>query len=462
MSSERPVAIRVANLSKCYQIYADPRDRLKQSIYPRLQRLAGLAAKQYHRDFWALRDVSFEVRRGETVGIVGKNGSGKSTLLHLIVGTHAPTSGEVEVNGRITALLELGSGFNPQFTGRENVFLNAAIWGLTRQQTAERFDEIAAFADIGDFIDQPVQTYSSGMFLRLAFAVQVCLDPDILVVDEALAVGDAYFVHRCFHRIRQMKEAGKTILFVSHDTASVNNLCDRAIWISEGRVRLDGFPEEVTARYRADLFGISVDRSGPGLETDGESKAEVGSAGEEPGIAAYLTSIANVENRAAPAALPDETRIPSPNLHMGKQRARLLGIGLYDPSTMAPVGDARAGEDIVLRASLVNADLEPGTPIIFGYSVMTPRGDEIGGLNSKMAEFTFRAPPRGAKANVRARIRLPDLFPLHYAFTVAIASEWPDGKIEVEDRYESALVFHVVNPRQVVGWMRIPTEFEVE
>ena len=439
MSSEA-FAIRVRDLSKCYQIYAEPRDRLKQSLFPRMQRLAGLAAKQYHTPFWALRDVSFDVRRGETVGIVGKNGSGKSTLLHLVVGTHAPTLGTVEVNGRVTALLELGSGFNPQFTGRENVFLNAAIWGLTREQTSERFEEIAAFADIGEFMDQPVNTYSSGMYVRLAFAVQICLDPDILVIDEALAVGDAYFVHRCFHRIRAMKEQGKTILFVSHDTASVNSLCDRAIWIHGGRKRLEGPPDEVTARYRADLFGISLGSTA------------------EPAPPAGTTA----PPRAASPGLPAETTIPNVDLRMGKQRARIVGAALYDPQSLTPVTASRAGEELVLRVTFTNESLEPGTRMIFGYMICTPRGEEIGGLNTKMVEFPMEGPARGASATVKAGIRLPDLHPGHYALTIAIASEGLADAIEVEDRVENAMVFQVLNDREVVGWMRLPTSFALD
>ena len=202
MSSE--IAIKVENLSKCYHIYDQPRDRLKQMILPRLQRAAGAASKQYFREFWALKDVSFEVKKGETVGIIGRNGSGKSTLLQMICGTLNPTSGSVQTHGRIAALLELGAGFNPEFTGRENVYLNAAVLGLGYEEIEARFDQIAAFADIGDFIEQPVKTYSSGMMVRLAFAVAIHADPEILIVDEALSVGDAYFQAKCAHRIRSI------------------------------------------------------------------------------------------------------------------------------------------------------------------------------------------------------------------------------------------------------------------
>ena len=192
------IAIKVQNLSKCYHIYDSPRDRLKQFIAPRLQRLTWQTPKQYFREFWAVKDVSFEIKKGETVGIIGRNGSGKSTLLQMICGTLNPSHGSIETNGRIAALLELGSGFNPEFTGRENVYMNASVLGLSNKEIDERFDDIVAFADIGEFVEQPVKTYSSGMMVRLAFAVIAHVDADILIIDEALAVGDAFFTFEGF------------------------------------------------------------------------------------------------------------------------------------------------------------------------------------------------------------------------------------------------------------------------
>lgn len=247
MSSES-IAIRVANLSKGYQIYSTPRDRLKQFVVPRLQRLLGRKQSRYYREFWALKDVSFEVRRGETVGIIGRNGSGKSTLLQIICGTLSPTFGVVETYGRVAALLELGSGFNPEFTGRENVYMNAAVLGLTKAEIDERFDDIEAFADIGEFIEQPVKTYSSGMYVRLAFAVIAHVDADILVIDEALAVGDAFFVQKCMRFLRRFMEQG-TIVFVSHDTGAVTSLCRTAFWLEKGTIQGQGTPKDIVANY---------------------------------------------------------------------------------------------------------------------------------------------------------------------------------------------------------------------
>lgn len=248
MSSD-DAAIRISNLGKSYQIYPSPHDRLKQFIAPRLQRLVGRVPRQYFRDFWALRDVSFEVNKGEAVGIIGRNGAGKSTLLQLICGTLSPTTGSVTVEGTVAALLELGSGFNPEFTGRENVYLNASVLGLTREETDQKFDAIAAFADIGDVLDQPTKTYSSGMLMRLAFAVNACIDPDILIVDEALGVGDAPFQSKCFKRLRQLIDEGTSVLFVSHDISTVRAICSRALWLKSGRPESWGGAKDVAKAY---------------------------------------------------------------------------------------------------------------------------------------------------------------------------------------------------------------------
>ncbi|ABO56202.1 ABC transporter ATP-binding protein [Azospira oryzae] len=258
MSSE--IAIKVENLSKCYQVYEQPRDRLKQFTLPRLQTALGQRPKQYFREFWALRDVSFEVKRGETVGIIGRNGSGKSTLLQMICGTLNPTGGSIQAQGRIAALLELGSGFNPEFTGRENVYLNAAVLGLSSAEIDRRFDEIVAFADIGDFINQPVKTFSSGMMVRLAFSVAINVEPQILVVDEALSVGDELFQRKCFSRIEAMRKAGVTILFVSHSGGTVVELCDRAVLLDSGELLAMGRPKQIVGRYQKLLYAPAEKR----------------------------------------------------------------------------------------------------------------------------------------------------------------------------------------------------------
>jgi len=262
------VIINVENLTKAYRIWAQPSARLKSPVLETVARflppgtpprraLQARAARGY-RDFYALRDVAFTVRRGEATGIIGRNGSGKSTLLQLIAGTLTPTAGRVRVHGRVSALLELGSGFNPEFTGRENVFLNGSIFGLTKAEMDARFDEIAAFADIGDFIDQPVKTYSSGMMVRLAFAVGLSVQPDILIVDEALSVGDVFFQQKCFRKLHEVMAAGVTLLFVSHDMEAVRNLCEQVLLLNHGSLHFIGAPDETVSRYYA-LFGRRVE-----------------------------------------------------------------------------------------------------------------------------------------------------------------------------------------------------------
>jgi ABC-type polysaccharide/polyol phosphate transport system ATPase subunit len=234
--------ISVRNVGKLYQLYDRPQDRLKQALFWRL-------GKHYGRPFWALRDVSFEVRRGEMVGVIGRNGAGKSTLLQIIAGTRPPTTGEVQVRGRVAALLELGSGFNPEFTGRENVFLNGTILGLPRKEIERRFDEIAAFADIGEFLDQPVKVYSSGMFVRLAFAVTTNLDPDVLLIDEALAVGDVFFRQKCYRRLEGLTQQGVSILLVTHSMSTIGQFCPRVVLLDRGKVVFQGPSSEAIKRY---------------------------------------------------------------------------------------------------------------------------------------------------------------------------------------------------------------------
>ena len=245
MSSE--IAIAINGLGKCYQIYEKPHHRL-------LQMLLGRFDKKYFREFWALRDVSFSIPRGKVVGILGKNGAGKSTLLQIICGTLASTRGDLKVNGRVAALLELGSGFNPEFTGIENIFLNGQILGLSREEVSRKLDDILSFADIGDFVNQPVKTYSSGMFARLAFSVAINVEPDILIVDEALSVGDAWFQHKSMARMRALMESGCSVLFVSHSIDAVRALCDEAVWLENGTVKMQGGVTEVTNAYMNDVF----------------------------------------------------------------------------------------------------------------------------------------------------------------------------------------------------------------
>jgi lipopolysaccharide transport system ATP-binding protein len=283
--SDRDVVVSVRNLTKAYRVWRSPLDRLKSPILSSVGRrfpsksyisreLQRRASASYD-DFYALQQVSFDVERGTSFGILGRNGSGKSTLLQIIAGTLTPSGGEVVINGRVAALLELGSGFNPEFSGRENVYMNASILGIPKKTIDERFDDIAAFADIGNFMDQPVKTYSSGMYVRLAFSVIVHVDADVLIIDEALAVGDVFFVQKCMRFLKKFRERG-VLLFVSHDLPSVNRLCDQALWLDKGVVRQRGIPKDVTESYFSEFYS-----GGDGESSMADALEEVTGTGEE-------------------------------------------------------------------------------------------------------------------------------------------------------------------------------------
>lgn len=248
------MAIEVNRLSKCYQIYGMPHDQLKQLLFPKIQRVFGVPQKQYFSEFWALQDISFTIKKGQISGVIGKNGSGKSTLLQILAGIVSPTEGGVEINGRIAALLELGAGFNPEFSGIENAYLNAQILGLSKQQMNNNIESIKSFADIGDFIFRPVKTYSSGMLARLAFAVAVHVEPEILIVDEALSVGDSWFQHKSMAKMKELMSRGCTVLFVSHSIDAIRALCDKVIWLDKGKMVQYGDVTEVTNAYMNDVF----------------------------------------------------------------------------------------------------------------------------------------------------------------------------------------------------------------
>lgn len=322
--------IEVDEVSKCYRFYDRPSDRFLQSIVG--------ARRKFYREFWALRTVSFKVGQGEAVAIIGRNGAGKSTLLQLIAGVLTPSSGRVRVSGRVAALLQLGTGFNPEFTGRENVFLNGAILGFSRADIKRRFDEIAAFAELGDFIEQAVKTYSSGMIMRLAFAVSVCLEPEVLIIDEALSVGDAAFQFKCKDRLQEIIETGTTLLFVSHDMSAVKSFCTRAIYLEHGRVKSEGEPEVIAEYYFMDVraeqsrkFGskgrdpvsITREKTGGGYGTDeGEILSALFSQTQNTRSAFYYGDTIQIEVLCRFAQ-----HIRFPCLAFVVQAANLVGIG---------------------------------------------------------------------------------------------------------------------------------------
>lgn len=370
MSSEVASAetvIEVNGVGKSYHMYERPSHRLWQA-------LAG-KRRSFYKDFWALRDVSFSIRRGQTVGIVGRNGSGKSTLLQMIAGTLSPTEGSIKVKGRVAALLELGSGFNPEFTGRENVYLNATIYGLSRAQIDQRLDSILAFADIGEFIDQPVRSYSSGMSVRLAFAVIVHVDADILIIDEALAVGDAFFSQKCMRFLREFQKSG-TLLFVSHDAAAVTNLCQNAVWLQSGRMRLSGTSQEVVEAYMTEQHVVG--RRDVGVDDMVVERKQRRLAADMPDFRQQVLKEAGVSNRIAFFEFdPDNV-----GQEFGAQGARIVDVALTDENG-SPLGMAEGGEMVRLRirVELVHA-LDS---LIIGFYVKDRLGQRLFGDNSYFA-----------------------------------------------------------------------------
>jgi ABC-type polysaccharide/polyol phosphate transport system ATPase subunit len=307
-------AIVVKDVSKKYRLFNSARDRLKEALHP--------FSKHYHREFWALRGVSFEVPRGQTVGILGRNGSGKSTLLQLIAGVMQPTNGEVIINGRVSALLELGAGFNPEFTGRENVFFQAQVLGVSREEINRRLPEIEAFAEIGEFFEQPVKTYSSGMFVRLAFAAAIHVDPDILIIDEALAVGDAKFQHKCFEHLADLRNRGKTILFVTHSTSLVTSYSERAFLIDSGELIATGEPGFIVDKYHELLFGSGSSFS----ENPRGTKVE--KASEEP-----ASRLAEILNKACTEDVCHTRRSYNTNeTRFGNGHARIIDYTIQSES----------------------------------------------------------------------------------------------------------------------------------
>ena len=358
------VALRVENVSKQYRIYERPGDRLKESLTR--------GALRRHKEFWALRDVAFEVEAGTTVGIVGPNGCGKSTLLQIISGTLAPTHGDVFHEGRIAALLELGAGFDPEFTGAENVFMNASLLGLTRRETETVFPSIERFAEIGPFLHQPVKTYSSGMFVRLAFAIAASVEPDILIIDEALAVGDALFQHRCLRRLKELHERGTTVLFVSHDAAAVRALCSRALLLKAGRIVADGKPADVLNRYQKII-----------MEREEAYEAESPSA--------------NLPTDAKPSPAFNDAKPLNCTYRHGDGSAEIVSAELTDSSQRA-VEIVETGAPLTLRLAVrFRHDVEE--PVI-GFLIKNRHGIHAYGTNTKEQSFNFGTIGRGETLEV--------------------------------------------------------------
>ncbi|WP_454864992.1 ABC transporter ATP-binding protein [Pseudomonas rhizophila] len=378
------IAIRISEVSKCFHIYDKPRDRLLQMLTPE--------SKKYYREFWALKSVSFNVKRGSTVGIVGKNGSGKSTLLQLICGTLSQSNGEVETNGRIAALLELGSGFNPEFTGRENVYMNSAVLGLTKDEVDSRFQDIVDFADIGLFIEQPVKTYSSGMLVRLAFAVAINVDPEILIVDEALSVGDELFQRKCFARIEAIKNKGATILFVSHSGSTIVELCDSAILLDSGEVLASGAPKDIVAKYQKLLYAPPDKREVicNEIRLSGSSKCE----------SQTLSATENSDEKIEESYLEyyDPHLKPTSTIEFESHGAYISNPEIRNSDAKMVNNLHRAG---VYRYSFDVRFEVPAFGVRFGMVVRTTTGFSLGGAHSSSLKDAVSYVESGTTLNVK-------------------------------------------------------------
>lgn len=414
MSSE--ITISVKNLTKKYRIFGHPGDRIKQALT--------FGRVRFHREFTALQDVSFEIKKGETVGIIGRNGSGKSTLLQLICGILKPTSGTVQINGRISALLELGAGFNPEFTGRENVYFQGAVMGFTKAEMDARFDGIAAFADIGEFIDQPVRTYSSGMYVRLAFAAAINADPDILIVDEALAVGDMAFQAKCMTVFRRFCERGVTVLFVSHDMNTIRSLCRSAIYLDLGGIREFGSASDVAERYLREM------RQATDIGHQTSQVNESGfrdDAGFEERVGAYRQGTGEV--RVTAVDLLDEEGHECSQAHFGQNALVRLHLRFVKACEVAVSYYIRDDKHLILIGS---------TTVLEGYGFV--RG-EAG--DRKIVEFVTSLPLVDGAYNILAVLSIPIV---------------PNRSARFVDYVENALVFNVLERIPAKLWSKVYVE----
>jgi ABC-type polysaccharide/polyol phosphate transport system ATPase subunit len=413
-----PYVIRAHNLSKSYRTFKRPLDRLRQSLWR--------GKRTFFSEFWAVENASFDIKKQETVGIIGSNGSGKSTLLRLINGILVPSGGSLEVNGRITALLELGTGFNIEFTGRENVFMNAAVMGLSRKETESRFREIESFAGIGHFIDQPVKTYSSGMYVRLAFSVAVHVSPEILLIDEALSVGDIRFRQKCMTRIKEFCSSG-TVVFVSHDMAAVKELCNRVIWIEAGKIRMDGTPKTVVDRYMQFMY------EGEAEPKEAETKIEVNSEFMTSPVEGFLPVSGDISE-------------------FGDRRVTIDSIRLHSEKTESNV--AYSGSDFEIGLVL-HAHETIQNPII-GYIIKDRLGREILGDNTAvMGEKLIPLIQNNRYAFFFRFKEWPNILAGDYTLSLAVA----DGSLDEHVMchwYQDASVISSMPIRKPAGVFSIP------
>lgn len=445
-------AIEIDNVSKCYQVYDNPIKRLKEFIVPKVHHRTGKVARLYHDEFWALQDISFRLKKGETVGIVGKNGSGKSTLLQIIAGTLTPTSGSVKLHGRVAALLELGAGFNNDFSGRENIYLNAALLGLTRAEIEEKLDDVISFADIGHFIDSPVRAYSSGMLVRLAFAIQAQIEPEILIVDEALAVGDARFQAKCFARLKQLKENGTSILFVSHATEQIVTHCDSAILINDGVMLMQDSPRVVVNKYLDLLFGKTNEKEAVAdeIESNIEQQRKEEKKQELLSGKNWVRDGLSFEQR--PNYNPSEYR-------WGDLKAEIVDYQLVQDDKQYPL--VIEGERAIHLQFYVRFKEAVYRPI-FGFALKTKEGVTIYNTNSEFQNIDMSR-QFNAGDIIHASLSMPvNLASGDYFISVGIASCDEGGSVVPHDRRYDSIHLSVLNRVQFIGLVNLDTHISLQ
>ena len=419
MCSDTVAALAVSGLGKVYKIYNRPMDRIKE--------LYSVRGRKYHLEFTALENIAFEVFRGETIGIIGPNGSGKSTLLEIIAGTLSATSGTVTRQGTVSALLELGAGFNPRFTGRENVYLNASILGIPKHSLEAKLDELFQFADIGEFIDHPVSTYSSGMYVRLAFATAVSSDPDILIVDEALAVGDIRFQRKCYRRFQEMQASGKTILFVSHSVELIQNHCSRAIFLNLGHIEAIGEPKVVIQAYLEHLFGSEIQQS---REVDNSEVARAvdhkDTATSSPSVVSGSSGLDQDHCTQRRSYNPNEYR-------WGDRRAVIIDYQLRSNSGNDQVV-FESGEQLELMVHV--RFFEELTDLIYGCTVKTVDGQTVYGTNTRQHALDISHGEAGSTVVIRFQFDL-NVVPGEYFISLGVALDDSErDNIAIDRRYD--------------------------
>ena len=456
MSEE--IAIRIDDVSKLYKLYDKPTDRLKESL--------GLSKAKKYKEHYALRNVSFDVKKGECVGIIGTNGAGKSTILKIITGVLNPTAGNVEINGRISALLELGAGFNMEYTGIENVYLNGTMIGFSKEEIDAKLQDILDFADIGDFVNQPVKTYSSGMFVRLAFAVAINIDPEILIVDEALSVGDVFFQLKCFKKFEDFKQKGKTILFVSHDLSSIEKYCDKAILMDHGKNVAEGTPIDIINKYKKIMTGMTVEQ----MEAHDAEREEKASSEATTNVVQNKTGHSDNDEESLPKKHDIEFSSTNndglwkdhldinPNLdEYGAMDAKIIDFGIFDDEGNITTSIIKGSTFIIKSKVQFNKDIEDP---IFTYTFKTLKGQDITGSNTMYEKVSIGTAHPG-DVYVASFTQDMNLQGGEYLLSMSCTS-FVNGDLVAHDRMYDVLNITVVSDKNTVGFYDMNSTAKIE